>query len=338
LLTLGALVNHLWPDQQTSFFAPSKPAFQFSPYLDLNLAIEAGTPLASTFFSANTKSIIQMPDEASFTGLKALTLAFASGECGKEHWDGLNAQKLAMANIPALQQAKLGYTISTGGANGTFTCDNEADMDTFIRRYQSSHLLGFDFDIESRQPPAVLESLVHQIGLAMKRYPDLRFSFTLAALGSDDANSLNDIGQQVMRAIAKEQLDNYYINLMVMNYGRAEHGNCVVHSNQCDMTASAIRAVNKLSLKYHLPLQRIEVTPMIGVNDETSNVFTLEDAQKLAQFAQSNGLGGLHFWSLNRDTPCATPTTGVSATCNSLPTTRKLAFTEAFAWLTAPKP
>lgn len=74
---------------------------------------------------------------------------------------------------------------------------------------------------------------------------------------------------------------------------------------------------------------------MIGVNDETSNVFTLEDARKLATFAQTYGLGGLHFWSLNRDTPCPKATTSVSATCNSLPEVRKLEFTEAFAWLSA---
>ena len=123
---------------------------------------------------------------------------------------------------------------------------------------------------------------------------------------------------------------------MVMNFGKAEQGSCMVRSGQCDMTASAIRAVNNLSRKYHLPLRRIEVTPMIGVNDETSNVFTLDDARKLASFARSYGLGGLHFWSLNRDRPCARATASVSAICNSLPSTHKLEFTQAFAWLAVP--
>jgi hypothetical protein len=122
---------------------------------------------------------------------------------------------------------------------------------------------------------------------------------------------------------------------MVMNYGPADRGNCITRKGQCDMVASAIRAVNNLSRKYQLPLNRIEVTPMLGINDETSNVFTLENAHKLAEFAQTQGLGGLHFWSLNRDMACATPTTGVSATCHGLPDTPKLAFTQAFAWLSA---
>ena len=339
LAAIAALVGYMWTDRSVSFFSRHVTPFHFSPYLDLNLAVQTTTPLVNTYFSANTKSVVQLPTTEALRGFKALTLAFASGECGKEHWGGLNAQALATANIVALQQANVGYIISTGGVDGMFTCESEQGMGAFIRRYESTHLLGFDFNIEAQQTEAMIQSLVKQVGIAMKNHPDLRFSFTLAALGSGDNDSLNRTGQWVMKAITKEGLENYYINLMVMNYGKADQGNCMVRSGQCDMTASAIRAVNNLSRKYHLPLRRIEVTPMIGVNDETSNVFTLEDAHKLASFAKTYGLGGLHFWSLNRDTACTNVTTSVSATCNNLPDIRKLAFTEVFAKLVdAPKP
>lgn len=339
LVAIAALIGYMWTDRSVSFFSRHVTPFHFSPYLDLNLAVQATTPLVNTYFSANTKSVVQLPTTEALRGFKALTLAFASGECGKEHWGGLNAQALATANIMALQQADVGYIIATGGVDGMFTCESEQGMAEFIRRYESTHLLGFDFNIEAQQTEAMIQSLVQQVGIAMKNHPDLRFSFTLAALGSGDNDSLNRTGQWVMKAITKEGLENYYINLMVMNYGKADQGNCMVRFGQCDMTASAIRAVNNLSRKYHLPLRRIEVTPMIGVNDETSNVFTLEDAHKLASFAKTYGLGGLHFWSLNRDTACTNVTTSVSATCNNLPDIRKLAFTEVFAKLVdAPKP
>ena len=170
----------------------------------------------------------------------------------------------------------------------------------------------------------------------MRRNPDLRFSFTLAAVASNNSNSLNATGQWVMQAIANEGLKHYFINLMVMNYGQAEPGNCVVRANQCDMAASAIRAVNNLSLQYHIPLYRIEVTPMIGINDVVTNVFTLEDAQKLTTFAQTYGLGGLHFWSINRDVPCTDDLARTSALCHGLSAKRKLAFTEVFSQLTEP--
>jgi hypothetical protein len=332
LAVLG-LVVYMLSDNGGSLFSSPKPAFQFSPYLDLNLAVEGGLPLANTFFSAHAKSIINIPATESLKGLKALTLAFATGECGKEHWGGLNAQNVATANVLALQQANLGYMISTGGSDGDFTCNSTEGMDAFIGRYQSTHLLGFDFNIEANQTEAVIQTLVRQVGGAMKRYPNLRFSFTLAALASNDSSSLNQTGQWVMKAIADEGLKYFFINLMVMNYGRAEPGNCVVRSGQCDMAASAIRAVNNLSRKYHIPLERIEVTPMIGLNDVATNIFSLEDAQKLQAFARTFGLGGLHFWSLNRDTPCAKVSAGLSASCHSLPNTAKLAFTETFAKL-----
>ncbi len=328
---VAGLFVYMLSDRSDSLFSPSKAKFQFSPYLDLNLAVAGGLPLANTFFSANSKSIINVPLTESLKGLHSLTLAFATGECGKEHWGGLNAQNLATANVMALQQANMGYTISTGGSGGAFTCNSADGMEAFITRYKSTHLRGIDFNIEADQSETVIQNLVHQVGHAMSNYPDLRFSFTLAAVASNDSNSLNHTGQLVMKAIAEEKLKHYFINLMVMNYGQAEPGNCVVRSGQCDMTASAIRAVNNLNRKYHIPLERIEVTPMIGINDVATNVFTLEDARKLLEFARTFGLGGLHFWSLNRDTPCSQTSAGLSATCHSLPEAHKLAFTEIFA-------
>jgi chitinase len=48
---------------------------------------------------------------------------------------------------------------------------------------------------------------------------------------------------------------------------------------------------------------QLGVTPMIGVNDVTSEIFTLADAQALENFARTKGLGMLSMWSLLRDNP-----------------------------------
>ena len=42
------------------------------------------------------------------------------------------------------------------------------------------------------------------------------------------------------------------------------------------------------------------VTPMIGYNDVSPEVFTLQDASVLAAYASSNSLAGVSMWSLNR--------------------------------------
>ena len=46
----------------------------------------------------------------------------------------------------------------------------------------------------------------------------------------------------------------------------------------------------------------VGVTPMIGVNDDTSEVFDEAAANQLVAFAQQNGMARISMWSLNRDT------------------------------------
>ncbi|NBT14158.1 MAG: hypothetical protein EBS56_11375, partial [Planctomycetia bacterium] len=48
---------------------------------------------------------------------------------------------------------------------------------------------------------------------------------------------------------------------------------------------------------------QLGVTPMLGVNDVRSEVFTLADADRLETFARAKGLGMLSMWSINRDNP-----------------------------------
>jgi hypothetical protein len=45
----------------------------------------------------------------------------------------------------------------------------------------------------------------------------------------------------------------------------------------------------------------VGVTPMIGVNDDTQEVFDQQAANQLVTFAEQRGLGRLAFWDLNRD-------------------------------------
>ena len=65
---------------------------------------------------------------------------------------------------------------------------------------------------------------------------------------------------------------------------------------------------------------QLGATPMIGVNDTLTDVFTRADGKALVDFAREHGLGRLSMWSANRDAPCPggpDPTT-VSNTCSGL--------------------
>jgi chitinase len=48
----------------------------------------------------------------------------------------------------------------------------------------------------------------------------------------------------------------------------------------------------------------IGITPMIGRNDVSSEVFTAKDAHELLRFARGRGIGSLSLWSLARDRGC----------------------------------
>lgn len=336
LATLG-LTSHAPPELGSSqFWGRSKMnEFLYSPYLDINVPLQAesGATAPSPAASA-TPTPAELPATVLPDGIKSLTLAFATGECGSERWNGREAQTVADSSIKSVRRAGIGYVISTGGAQGVFTCGSEQGMEKFIARYNSGQLLGFDFDIEAGQSGAVIASLVEQVRSAMQRHPRLRFSFTLATLSSteDEQASLNRHGALVMNTIANAGLNNYFINLMVMNYGEAKPDNCVVEHDHCDMAASAIQVAQNFSREYGVPMGRIELTPMIGVNDVVDNIFTLDDARALTRFVHTNGLGGLHYWSLGRDRPCAPNIGTVSPICSSLPGPGRLAFNQTFAF------
>jgi hypothetical protein len=123
-------------------------------------------------------------------------------------------------------------------------------------------------------------------------------------------------------------LSNYVINLMTMDYGSASSSVCVVSGGSCEMAQSAIQAVKNLEHTYGIAASKIAVTPMIGMNDATTEIFTTADVGTLTSYAASNGLAGLHYWSLDRDTPCSDDY--ASPTCNSISSTSALEYTNQF--------
>jgi chitinase len=163
--------------------------------------------------------------------------------------------------------------------------------------------------------------------VAQANHPNLRFSFTLAVFGGNMANDLGSLGIEVMTAIKAQGLSNYYINVMAMDYGSTTAGNCAVVNGSCDMAQSAINAATSVHNFYGVPYSHIEITPDIGQNDTQDEVFTLANVDTLSSWAKANGLGGIHFWSLDRDTPTCS---GGGSTCNGYSASGPWGFTNRF--------
>ncbi|WP_130434696.1 glycosyl hydrolase [Rivibacter subsaxonicus] len=319
----------------TTAFAQERGApvdrFVFGPYKDLAQSLEPADPRMATAVSGKRTLL---PAAEVLPAGSTLSWAFAVGECGAERWIGLDADLVARANVAAFEKAGMPYIVSTGGEGGVFTCASDEGMARFMARYASKMLRGFDFDIEGKQTPAEVDSLVQRVKTAQRRHPKLRFSFTVATFAASDGGgaSLNALGDTLMAAIKRHQLGGAVINLMVMNYGPASAAHCVVGKDgRCDMHASALQAAHNLHRKHGVPYNRIALTAMLGRNDVAENVFTLADAQALARDARALGLAGLHHWSLDRDRACPPDKDALSPTCHSLPGLEPLAFTRALA-------
>jgi len=306
----------------------------FSPYKDTSINLNWNTNVISTQVSGPATTLAS--DLTQNRG-KAITLAFATGECGSETWAGVAGDVMASANVALLTQAGIGYIISTGGAAGSFTCAADSGMATFIGRWASSGLIGLDFDIEAGQSQSVIDNLVQRIKTAHASHPNLRFSLTVAtlannegasaarSLGASAPDSLNTYGDQVMAAVERTlgfsgsaaTWPSYVtVNPMAMDYGSPSAGVCVVSGGLCEMGQSAIQAAYNLHDKWGVPYANIELTPMIGGNDVSGEQLTLADVDTVASFAIAQGLAGVHYWAYDRDVDCAMGP--ASPTCNSM--------------------
>jgi len=72
----------------------------------------------------------------------------------------------------------------------------------------------------------------------------------------------------------------------------------------------------------------IGVTPMIGQNDTSGEIFTEADAQSLVSWADTEHLGRLAFWSVDRDQPCTGSVSGLPS-CSEI-SQNALDFTKIF--------
>lgn len=292
----------------------SENNFIYSPYKDTSINMNWNTDVISTKVNNPQTPLPLLGDEQNPSQLlpnnKTVTLAFATGTCGAENWGGVPANDLIKANLPLFEKNNINYIISTGGAAGTFQCDSAEKMQEFIERYQTKNLAGIDFDIEGGYNQTQLQQLMQATAAAQKQ-THTQVSLTLATLAQPGA-TINQLGQWAVTA-AKNAGLSFNVNLMVMDYG--DSGCQKNPEGKCDMAKSAIFAAQEFSKMYNIPLNQIELTPMIGENDQVTEVTSPQDAKEIAQFAKANKLAGLHYWSFDRDTPCSDTSSYASPSC-----------------------
>jgi hypothetical protein len=278
------------------------PAHVFAPYVDMTLY-----PTYDLVAAARSQ------------GLRYFSLAFiVASPSNQPAWGGYAEYQIGSAfdaqvknQIATLRSMGGDVVVSFGGVANRELAEVITDPAALQRAYQAVidayGLTHIDFDIEG----AALgnRASVDRRNLAIAGLQQaaavagrpLDVSYTLPVLPS----GLTVDGLYLLQSAVRAGANTSLVNVMAMDYGDSAAPNPAGK-----MGDYAIAAANSLfsqlkglygSRTDAQLWQMVGVTPMIGLNDITSEKFDQQEARELVSFAQQKGIGRVAFWSLNRD-------------------------------------
>jgi len=290
----GNAADALWGER---FFAPYVDMGLY-PVPDLDgLARQHGVGLFTLAFIQATPA-----GDAAWAGLQALSLT------------STNSQAIAIRNeISQLRAIGGDAMVSFGGASGISLAQKlaacgstAADLANRYRQVIDSLALNrIDFDIEGAalSNRAANQLLANALTLVQQSHPGLEIWFTLPVL----PQGLTDEGLAVVRQALSAGLKLDGVNLMTMDYGDGAAPPALKTMGQyaIDAANASFRQLSELfgGIGQAFGWNQLGITPMIGVNDIRSEVFSTGDAQLVGEFASSKGVGMLAMWSIARDNP-----------------------------------
>ena len=283
----------------------------YSPYVDITLY-----PGANGYDFAS----------AAQAGVKNSTLAFITADSnGQPAWGGYTAYDIKTASNPtggaqisyidnqvgAMKAAGINGTISFGGAVGTDLSAVpgqtpkalEQDYLAVINEYKIYNL---DFDVEGALQGNTQAMMTQAQAIAMLQAQELAagtpvtVSYTLPVLPTGLVPGQGG-GLSVLQIANANHVDISRVNVMAMDY----YDPSVTNMGTAAIDAATATHGQLMQLYPSLTSQQawnmVGVTPLIGINDDPSEIFSLANAQQLTTFAQQNGIGELSMWELPRD-------------------------------------
>lgn len=120
---------------------------------------------------------------------------------------------------------------------------------------------------------------------------------------------LLDTGKAAVAAMLDAGVDLSGVNVMTMDFGVDLGGMTMAQASEKALTATETQLVALLEERdLNVPSDgawsMLGATPMIGQNDVSDEVFTLDDATELNAFARAHSLKRMSMWSMNRDRTC----------------------------------
>jgi chitinase len=241
--------------------------------------------------------------------------------------------------------------ISYGGQANTelaVDCTDPAKLrQAYLEPIQRYHAKGIDLDIEganladatadARRATAIAAV---QKQLAKEKKP-LTVWMTLPVASS----GLTAEGIAAVQAMLEGGVKLSGVNAMTMDFGPgegAEHDMIGTIEHSLVATQAQVQTLWRsagLASSAGAAWGHIGATPMLGVNDVTSERFTIKDAHELATFVNKRGIARVSAWSLNRDQQCGGAFAKVgelSNTCSGVEQ-KPLEFTKIFGALKGTK-
>ncbi|MBT2468172.1 cellulose binding domain-containing protein [Streptomyces sp. ISL-66] len=303
-----------------------------------------GAPAAGARFAPYVDTSLypayDLIDTAAKTGVKEFHLAFiTSGGACAPLWGGVTdlANDKVAAQIGALRAKGGDVRVSFGGAAGhelALNCGSANELAAAYGKVVDQYrLTKLDFDIEGAALPdtAANTRRAQAIAQLQKSHPGLDMAFTLPVM----PEGLTQPGVALLADAKRAGVRIDGVNIMAMDYGPAYAGDMGRYAIQA-ATATQAQLKGVLGISDAAAWKAVAVTPMIGVNDVATEVFTVADATELVDFARSKGIGRLAMWSATRDKQCPAGAVGYAdATCSSI-LQQPLAFTRAFGALDQP--
>ncbi|MEN8905909.1 MAG: carbohydrate-binding protein [Clostridiales bacterium] len=238
------------------------------------------------------------------TGQKFYTLAFITANgSGEPAWGGIIplSDDQFKDQIDTLRNNGGDVIVSFGGASGNELATVTSDVDLLVSKYQEVidkyNLKWVDFDIEGAavSNKESIDVRNKAIKILQEKNPELKIAFCLPAL----PQGLTTDGLYVIENAKDNGVIVDLVNVMAMDYGdgAAPNPQGQMGKYAIDSAEKTLDQIKGLGLD-----SKIGVTPMIGQNDVQSEVFTLEDAKEVLDWANSNNdVSLLSMWSATRD-------------------------------------
>lgn len=321
------------PASATTSASPTTPA---SPTASSSSTASSGATSFAPYVDTTLFPAYDLTTAMDTAGVKTFNLAFITdaGSCTPE-WGGVDAltSNGVATQISALRAAGGNVRISFGGEAGTELADDCSSLSALTAAYNtvindfSATMIDFDIEGAALDNTAGNTLRAQAIAELEKDHPGLQVSFTLpvlpSGLTSDGVNLLTNAVQNGDSIAA--------VNIMAMDYGdgaapnpSGQMGTFAIDA--ATATEGQLNSVFGVSSSWN----KLAITPMIGVNDTSDEIFTVANATQVAQFAASKGMAWTSMWSAARDVECSGGAQATaSATCSSIAQS-PFAFMEAF--------